>query len=431
MGNNGPRAVLAGPLSIITRGSIAIMVVLLCLAVQARAADAPTPVLTLDTASALPGGKFAVKLWFVGEQVDKVSNVRVSMTGSDWVSMQPNPSASLQAPWPASLTLDVTNSVAEGTSTLVFAIHYDVAQDGGKVVAHDAVIQKPIELGLLGTGSIEGLPLQLVSLIIPGLFGVVILRLRNSKLWEVLSGAAEKAGGGLLLSLAALWLLQVVAPHTHSAALMSPGMSRMKLAAAAVAGCLIAAVLILCESAVLGLCAARKRRREQASRLQPGDSFAVAAAKAIDALCTASDAEKANWVTPTVAELPGGKKLIGSTVVRNSDDRMVLIGWGNVSNQQPLRDLLWQSVTEPGFAAKKKALGKVAAGLRGLSSGLTLESPVRQLEPASDTDTPIDLEDQEPLEPLSRVREARPEETKKINSQLGAIPLRRPASKVS
>jgi hypothetical protein len=413
---------------IVTRGSVAVLIMLCYVALQARAADGPAPMLTFDTTSAAPGGKFAVNLWFVGEQVDRVDNVQVSVTGPDWVSMLPNPARSLRGPWPAALTLRVANTIAEGTSTLVFAIRYDVVAEGGKVVTHDAVIEKPVQLGLLSTDSVEGLPLQLVTLVIPGLAGVAILRLRKSKLWDALSGAAEKVGGGLLLSLASLWLLEVAAPYLRLAVLTRPGISRTKLAAAIVAGCLIAGFLLLIEAAVLWLLEKCKRRRELATRLQPGDSFAVAAAKAIVALCGSADAPTANWKTPTVAILPDGRKLIGSTIVRASDEQAVLIGWGNVLKDEALRDLVSQSLEQPAFADRKRSIQQLAARLRELRT-LTVESPVRQLEPPLAGGAPNDQGERVPLPSTADLRAATASEKALINADLGAIPLRAPPAK--
>jgi hypothetical protein len=415
----------SGVLSGAARVGAAILL-LWCTVLAAHAAETPAPVLTFDHTTAVPGSELVVRLWFTGEGTDKVNNVHVTMTGSDSVSMQPlEPPGAGQGPF--ALTLDVKkDSIVEGSANLVFDIRYDTTGEDGKVVTRRAVIEKPIELGLIAAGSVSGFPLQLVSLIVPGLFGVIVLRARKSTVWEWLDGAAEKVSGGLLLSLLAIWLLELVSPHIGMPELASPGITKGKLAAAMVVGACIAAGVVGLEWLFGWARQQLKERRDSARLLTLQDSDAVVVAKSIIALCEARD--RTDWTVPIVAE-KAGQKLLGSTVLHGIDGDRFLLGWWHVPAQEDIGTLLQVALSQSGAAGRKAALRKVAERLRKQTSTLEPEDQVRQLAPQSQSGSATYVGQRFRLDDPWRVRPALPEDRQGTAEELGAIPLRLGAGK--
>ena len=432
--------------------SFGALAALLALAAAARASDtaAATPMVTLDSAEAASGATVSAQLWFVGAAADAVRNVCVRVIVPQWIELQkPDPpsvgtpgsknapaaapsepcDSSEQGPFsgagPIEMRLKVKDSVSEGAYSIAFATHYETLDDAKAVVRHYALLEKPITLGVFGANSIAGLPLQLASLALPGLLGIVLMRLCGSKLWDALSGAAEKASATVLLSLIAVWALE----HSGWSAVSASGMSRFKLFASAIVGLSIGTVAMAVERGWLAIAARfstrsadRERRRlERVLIVTATDSFPAMAAKAIRAKCALARKAEAqgqtDWDIP-IGAIDDGKTYLGSIVAPTIDDGLVLLGWGKVTAGTSLAALMQKAKAAGTLKEKTTAYEKVAASLDG-AQVLELEEGVRQIQP----------DDQTQRKPWvrfrkdTRVQPASIAERNGIDNRLGGIPL--------
>jgi len=432
--------------------SFGALAALLALAAAARASDttAATPTVTLDSVEAASGATVSAQLWFVGAAADAVRNVCVRVIVPQWLELQRPDASSVGTPdsknasaaapsapcdpseqgpfsgaGPIEMRLRVKDSVSEGAYSIAFATHYETLNDAKAVVRRYALLEKPITLGVFGANSIAGLPLQLASLALPGLLGIVLLRLCGSKLWDALSGAAEKASATVLLSLIAVWALE----HSGWSAVSASGMSRFKLFASAIVGLPIGAVVMAAERGWLALAARfstrsadRERRRlERVLIVTATDSFPAMVAKAIRAKCaSARKAEaqvQADWDIPTVV-IDDGKTYLGSIAAPTIDDGLVLLGWGKVAAGTNLATLMQKAKATGTLEEKITAYEKVAASLDSVQV-LELEEGVRQIQPDDQTQRTPWVR----FRKDTRVQPASIPERNSIDDRLGGFPL--------
>ncbi|WP_276485672.1 hypothetical protein [Paraflavitalea pollutisoli] len=148
-----------------------------------------------------------------------VSNLRLSLNGPAFVSLRsmdvaPGDSIRLGelVPFTATnrngLRLVVAKNALVGDFNLLFTLSYTWQQKG--VVYHNqAVIEKPLHIGLLGTDKIIGIPLAFAQFIVPGLFFLSLLALVKVPFAKALD-TQEKLVFSVLISVLCLFLVNYI-----------------------------------------------------------------------------------------------------------------------------------------------------------------------------------------------------------------------------
>jgi hypothetical protein len=151
-------------------------------AAPTAAAGSHTPSVVLESDEILEGQMVPVRIYFSDAlDAQALDQICVRLFGPKFLKLEAVdialgsgkceawPNASVLGPFkgdrPVSMSLHAEGKVQEGKATLLFSVAYTDNRP------HVANIEKTVDVGVLGIGSISGVPVQLAILVLPGLIG--------------------------------------------------------------------------------------------------------------------------------------------------------------------------------------------------------------------------------------------------------------------
>ena len=290
---------------------------------SAQAPPPPTPIITLERSDLIGGVPVPVTLWFIGRDAQSVAEVLVTFRGPDFIALRGPSAAAAPAtlgpfegsgPFPLALTTE--GPLREGRFTLAFGIRYTVE---GSPATHAAVIEKAVEVGLLGVGSVAGVPLQFAAYLLPGLIAVMVIRVLKVG-WSQQLQALELAAISFLLSM----LLLVVAERLAAwPAVAAWGHGSIDILVLGIGGALVGLALSTPKliRSLHDWLARKGEERAAADLTAVDDDFATIVGKAFRQSRYAASGKA------VLVRTNGGETFAGSVAARAAGGGIVLLGW--------------------------------------------------------------------------------------------------------
>jgi hypothetical protein len=322
----------------------AVAVLLLATGAEGEAAEAPAPPaphLALERAEIVGTVPVPLTLWFTGERADTVAGVCIRMTGPGFLALRPAPGqptapgacagAAALGPFagagPIRLELAAVEAVTEGKVNLAFAVDWAAAG----VAARRVVVEKTVEIGVLGTGAVAGLPLQLTAYVLPGLLLLITARLLGAG-WAAGLGSLEQGTIAFLTSVGLVTATTALAGAVGMVRLAGPGMSVGKLVAGAVLGVIVGGALAGIAALLRWQAAASDRAAAARAALliARDDGFATAARKALEQAGDKFDSRR-----EALVRVRASATYAGSMAAEGTDGERVLLGWQRVTVTDP------------------------------------------------------------------------------------------------
>ena len=304
----------------------------------------PSPVVTLAQTDLVGGAPVPVTLWFTGGDTATVADAWITFVGPDFLALREPAAAATAAPLgpysgagPISLQLVTAGPIREGRFTLAFGVRYAFGESSE---THAVVVEKTVEIGRLGIGSIAGVPLQFAAYLLPGLIAVMVIRMLGVG-WAKHLQALELGAISFLLS-----MLVLVSGERLTAA--GWGFVSLDIVTLGLAGALFGFVIAIPRLVRLAADSFTRRRqaRAAANLVAIEDDFVTAVAKAFRQQRYA-ETGKAVQVTTT-----SGAVFAGSVAAKTADGRLVLLGWQKLTAapDQGWRELVtrgeWRTLAE-------------------------------------------------------------------------------------
>ncbi|HEY0526604.1 MAG TPA: hypothetical protein VGD08_24640 [Stellaceae bacterium] len=197
----------------------------------AAAADPPKPSLTVvpDQSALLAGQWIGLNVWIDNPTDHPITDLRLRLNAPDFIGLgdpvksqdghadcrdtgpvvpfDPIPANSTLDP-PRRLCLKAANWVEEQDVNVAFSLVY-ATTDGAKPQHGVLLVEKKLSIGLFGTDTVAGVSLRLAAYFLPGLFMLMILRVRGI---GNLSGT-ESAAVSIVISVAVLWFVSQFLPQ--------------------------------------------------------------------------------------------------------------------------------------------------------------------------------------------------------------------------
>jgi|GEM_PF-3388220 len=315
----------------------------------------PTPVLvvSLERQAIRENDCVPVEAWLSNEGKHELSDVTLQVASPAFVKVDEKPCAAKDqnvvqpiklGPGPSpniyhvTLYLKTGPDIIVGDYTLLFAIHYQwklVKEQGRSLVA----VEKPIKLNFLGSDNVAGVPLGLASLIVPGLFFWLVVRLFGVS-WSVETALGDRLIYSVIISfmfvaLGSMFLAYASWLHYLD---VSSGISITKLIWLAGSGTVVGFVVGVIEH----VRRMRRQRKEARSRINFDDDEQAIIQKLLRRSSIYNPSllvrlfrkvfarASTSYLPQTVVRLKNGQEYIGSLGVKEAD-LTTLAGWFKVT----------------------------------------------------------------------------------------------------
>jgi uncharacterized membrane protein (DUF485 family) len=318
-------------------------------------AIAPTPalVVSLERQAIREKDCIPVEIWLSSDGKHELSDVTSQIASPAFVKVDRQPCAAKDhdvaeqiklssGPSPniyhLILYLKTGPDITVGDYSLLFTIHYQwkLAKDQGRSLV---AVEKPIKVNFLGSDNVAGVPLGLASLIVPGLFFWLVVRLFGIS-WSVETALGDRLIYSVIISFIFVALgsmLLAYASWLHYLD-VSNGISITKLIWLAASGTVIGFIVGL-----IHLRRATSKRKDARSRINFDDDEQTIIQKLlrrtsiynpsplVRLVRTVFPKKKGNrYVPQTVVRLKNGQEYIGSLGVKEAD-LTTLAGWFKVT----------------------------------------------------------------------------------------------------
>jgi len=279
----------------------------------------PSPVVTLERTDLVGGAPVPVTLWFTGGETATIADVWLIFVGPDFLALREPSGAATAKPLgpyigagPIRLELATVGPLREGRFTLAFGIRYAF---GGSSNTHAVVVEKTVEIGRLGVGSIGGVPLQFAAYLLPGLIAVMVVRMCRVG-WAQHLQALELGAISFLLS-----MLLLVSVERLTAA--GWGFASLDIVTLGIGGALLGLGLALPRllGQAAGFVTRRRQERAAANLVAVDDDFVTAVAKAF------RQKRHAETGKAVRVETTSGAIFAGSVAADTADGGLLLLGW--------------------------------------------------------------------------------------------------------
>jgi len=301
----------------------------------------PTLNVVVERNELLAGQTIGVTVWVQNPTDSPVKDMRMRLTGPDFVAMGrtdpsqsgadrcmvPTPIGPLVlgdvAPLsvldpPAALCLRAADSVAERDINLAFSLTYRLDK-APKPETGVIVVEKKLSVGLFGTESVAGVSLRLAAYVVPGLLLLLILRLAKVPGFSALQ-TAESATLSVLISVLLNLVpqgLTKIGPRFVLGA-FDTGVSAWQFLIVCAAAVILGIIVAILRGIIVGVRAIVRRRRDRQRIVLPGDDPVTVLAKGL--LSTGDP-------VPVTVLASNQSKYVGSVVAPTADGGGALVGW--------------------------------------------------------------------------------------------------------